>query len=243
MEISPDQIVYWEWRYVTINATLVFSWVVLALLALGSWLITRNVTVGPKISRWQNGLEALVSQILTQIETTGLRHPGRYLPFIGTLFIFIVTCNILSVVPGFITPTASVTTPIALAVCVFVAVPVYGILNRGLKAYLKRYVQPTPLMLPFTIIGEISRTVALGIRLFGNMMSGNLIVAILLSLAPLFFPVAMQAFGLLIGVIQAYVFAVLALVYIASAARVQQGVDEAPADQTSVNEDGSPATT
>lgn len=226
MEISPDQIVYWEWRFVTVNATLVYSWIVIVLLGAGAWFITRNLTVGPDISRWQNGLEVLVGQILTQIETTGLRHPKRYLPFIGTLFIFIVTCNILAVVPGYVAPTASVTTPIALAMCVFVAVPVYGIMNRGLKAYFKRYIRPTPLMLPFTIIGEISRTVALGIRLFGNMMSGNLIVAILLSLAPLLFPVAMQAFGLLIGVIQAYVFAVLALVYIASGARAHENNGE-----------------
>ncbi|PEN14868.1 F0F1 ATP synthase subunit A [Longibacter salinarum] len=237
MEFSPDQIVYWEWRFVTINATLVYSWIVVFLLGAGAWLITRNLTMGSEIPRWQNGMEVLVGQILAQIETTGLRHPKRYLPFIGTLFIFIVTCNILGVVPGFVAPTASVTTPIALAMCVFVAVPVYGIINLGLKAYLKRYIRPTPLMLPFTIIGEISRTVALGIRLFGNMMSGNLIVAILLSLAPLLFPVAMQAFGLLIGVIQAYVFAVLALVYIASGARAHQDTVE------SATEDAEPTST
>jgi F-type H+-transporting ATPase subunit a len=98
-------------------------------------------------------------------------------------------------------------------------------MNRGVKGYFKHYVRPTPFMLPFNLIGEVSRTIALAIRLFGNIMSGNLIAAILLSIAPLFFPAVMQAFGLLIGVIQAYVFAVLALVYIASAARVQQEED------------------
>lgn len=222
MEISPDQIVYWEWSVVTLNATLVFSWVVMAVLAVGSWLVTRTLTSGPHPSRWQNLLEVVVEGILDQIQAASLQNPRRYLPFVGTLFLFIVTCNVLSVVPGFEPPTASLTTPSALALCVFVAVPVYGIINRGPTGYFKHYVHPTPFMLPFNVIGEVSRTIALAIRLFGNIMSGNLIAAILLGIAPLFFPAVMQAFGLLIGVIQAYVFAILALVYISSGARVQR---------------------
>lgn len=223
MEISPDQIIYWEWGVVKINATLVFSWVAMGVLAVGSWLITRSLTIAPRSARWQNLLEVIVSLILAQIEEAGLRHPRRYLPFIGTLFLFIVTCNVLGVIPRFEAPTASITTAAALALCVFVAVPGFGVVNRGLGGYFKNYLRPTPLMLPFNIIGEISRTLALAVRLFGNILSGNLVVAILLSLAPLLFPVVMQAFGLLIGVIQAYVFAVLALVYIASGARVRHG--------------------
>jgi F-type H+-transporting ATPase subunit a len=235
MEISPDQIVYWEWGVVTINATLIFSWVVMLVLAGGSWLVTRTLTSGPSPSRWQSLLEGVVEGILNQIEAASLQNPRRYLPFVGTLFLFIVTCNVLDIVPGFEPPTASLMTPAALALCVFVAVPVYGVMNRGVQGYFTHYVRPTPFMLPFNIIGEVSRTVALAIRLFGNIMSGNLIAAILLSLAPLFFPAVMQAFGLLIGVIQAYVFAVLALVYISSGARVQQGStdDDAPSDETS----------
>lgn len=227
MEISPDQIVYFEWRFVTINATLVFSWVAMLVLVGGSWLITRTLTPGLHPSRGQNLLEALVRQILDQIESASLQDPRRYLPFIGTLFLFIVTSNVLDVVPGFRAPTASLTTPAALAVCVFVAVPVFGIANRGPADYFRNYIQPTPVMLPFNIIGELSRTLALAVRLFGNIMSGQLIVAILLSLAPLLFPVLMQAFGLLIGFIQAYVFAILALVYIASGARRQNQHNEA----------------
>ncbi len=221
MDISPDQIVYWEWGVVKLNATLVFSWVAMAVLTGGAWLITRTLTVAPRSARWQIFWEVVVTQILDQIEESSLQDPHRYLPFIGTLFLFIVTCNILGVVPGFEAPTASITMTAALAGCVFVAVPVFGIVNRGVGGYFKNYIEPTPLMLPFNLIGEISRTLALAVRLFGNILSGNLIVAIMLSLAPLFFPVIMQAFGLLIGVIQAYVFAVLALVYIASGARVQ----------------------
>lgn len=222
MEISPDQIVYWEWGVVNLNATLVFSWIAMAVLVVGAWLVTRNISRGQQRSRWQNLLEVVVQNIESQIRDTGLRPPRRYMAFIGTLFLFVLACNVLNVVPGFEAPTAALTTPVALAVCVFFAVPVFGIANRGVQGYFANYIQPTPFMLPFNIIGEVSRTVALAIRLFGNMMSGSLVVAILVSIAPLFFPVVMQAFGLLIGVIQAYVFAILALVYIASAARAEE---------------------
>lgn len=221
MEINPDSIVYFEWRFVTINATLVFSWMVMGVLTLGAWIVTRTLTSGLNPSHGQTLLEVVVRQILDPIEAASLQNPRRYLPFIGTLFLFIVASSLLDVVPGFRAPTASLSTPAALALCVFVAVPVFGVANRGTGAYVRHYLRPTPLMLPFNLIGELSRTVALAVRLFGNMLSGQLIVAILLSLAPLFFPVLLQAFGLLVGVIQAYVFAILALVYIASGARQQ----------------------
>lgn len=219
MEFNPDNIIYWQWDFIKINATLVFSWIVILLLWIGSWVITRKVTSGATISKWQNLLESIVSIIQDQIREASQQEPQRYLPFIGTLFLFIVLSNILTIVPGFDAPTASLSTTAALAACVFVAVPVFGILTLGTKEYLLQYVKPTPFMLPFNIIGELSRTLALAIRLFGNIMSGSLVVAILLSLAPLFFPVIMQALGLIIGFIQAYVFAILALVYIASATR------------------------
>ncbi len=158
--------------------------------------------------------------------------PERYLPFIGTLFLFIVTSNLLAVVPGFYAPTASLSTTAALAICVLVAVPVYGIAQQGFLGYLKLYVQPTPLMLPFNLIGELSRTLALAVRLFGNMMSGAKIGAILLAIAPLFFPILMHALGLLTGLIQAYIFAILALVYIASATQAHDGrAREQPAQE------------
>jgi len=106
--------------------------------------------------------------------------------------------------------------------CVFVAVPVYGISQSGLGAYLKNYVRPTPLMLPFNIIGDFSRILALAVRLFGNVMSGSMIGGILLIIAPLFVPVIMQLFGLLTGLVQAYIFAVLAAVYIGAGIEVQE---------------------
>jgi F-type H+-transporting ATPase subunit a len=173
--------------------------------------------------RWQNLLEVLVSGMREQIREVSQHDPGAYLPFVGTLFLFIAASNALAIVPGFAPPTGSLSTTIALALCVLVAVPLYGIAERGLGGYFKSYVQPTPFMLPFNIIGEMSRTVALAVRLYGNVMSGTVIAAILLSIVPFFFPIVMQVLGLLTGLIQAYIFAVLAMVYIASATRTHAG--------------------
>ncbi len=232
MDLTTDHIVFWAWGFIKINATLVYSWVVMAGLVTGSWLISRKLRSDVHMSRWQNLLEVLVTMIKQQIQEASRQEPQRYLPFIGTLFLFILTLNIIDIVPGVTAPTTSLSTTAALAFSVFMAVPIFGIARQGVKGYLSHYTRPSLLMLPFNIIGELSRTIALAIRLFGNMMSGSLIVGILLSLAPLFFPVLVQAFGLLIGVIQAYVFSILALVYIASGQRVQ-GQEEINTSQDS----------
>lgn len=220
--ISPDQVVFFQWGFFQLNATIIFTWGIMALLVIGSWLVTRKLSTGVRISRWQNLLEIVVDYMRKEIQEISQQPAGSYLYFIGTLFVFILVSNLLSVVPVYVAPTASLSTTAGLAICVFVAVPVYGILNRGLAGYLKQYIEPTVFMLPFNIMGELSRTLALAVRLFGNMMSGTKIIAILLALAPLFFPILMNVLGLLTGVIQAYIFAVLAMVYIASATRVQQ---------------------
>jgi F-type H+-transporting ATPase subunit a len=225
-DISPDQVVIWQWGWMSLNATILFTWGVMALLVLVSWLVTRRLSSGTKLSRMQNLLEILVGGMGNQIRDISQQEPERYLPFVGTLFLFIAVSNLLAIVPGYTPPTASLSTTAALAVCVFVAVPVYGVIDRGLVGYLKQYVRPTVFMLPFNIMGELSRTLALAVRLFGNMMSGTKIVAILLAIAPLFFPIVMHALGLLTGLIQAYIFAVLAMVYIASATRARQQKEE-----------------
>lgn len=219
MEFNIDDIVYLEWGFLKVNATLLYSWLIMGLLVGMGWLISRNLTSGIDISRRQSLYESLVVFIVTQIEEATQQKADRYFPFISTLFLFITFSNVIGVIPGVHSPTASLTTTAALAFSVFVAIPVFGVSARGFNAYFSQYIKPTPIMLPFNIIGELSRTLALAIRLFGNIMSGSLIVAVLLSLSPLFFPVVMQAFGLVIGVIQAYVFSILALVYIASATR------------------------
>ncbi|MBB5214956.1 F0F1 ATP synthase subunit A [Parapusillimonas granuli] len=200
-----------------ISATIVNTWIVMTILVVGGRLITLGMGPAAPASRWHLALEILIEQIRKQIQDVGGGDPGRYLPFIGTLFLFILASNVLGVVPGFTSPTGSLSTAAALAICVLVAVPFYGIADQGLLGYLRHYLRPTPLMAPLNVLGEISRTVALAIRLYGNVMSGTVIVAILLSIAPLIFPILLQLLGLLTGVVQAYIFAVLAMVYIAAA--------------------------
>ncbi len=221
MRISPDAIVICQWGSISLNATIVFTWCVMGLMVLGSWLITRRLSVETRLSRWQNLIEVLVTGMRDEIREISGQVPGRYLPFVGTLFLFIAVSNLLSIVPGYEPPTGSLSTTAALAGCVFVAVPIYGITQKGLS-YFGQYIKPSVFMLPFNIMGELSRTLALAVRLFGNVMSGTMIVAILLGLAPLVFPIVMQALGLLTGLIQAYIFAILAMVYIAAATRARR---------------------
>ncbi len=225
-DITPDQVIFWHKGLVSFNATILFTWIIMIIMVLGAWLITRRITSDDQLSRWQNLLEIIVTGIQDQIRDISRQAPGQYLPFVGTLFLFITVSNLLSVVPGYSPPTASLSTTTALAICVFVAVPIYGILKRGVTGYLKQYIRPTVLMLPFNIMGELSRTLALAVRLFGNVMSGMKIAAILLAIAPLFFPILMHALGLLTGLIQAYIFAVLAMVYIASASQARKETEE-----------------
>ena len=224
MNLTPDQIPV-QLGPITLNATLIFTWFVMGLLTLGSWWVTRKLSASTKISPGQNLLEVLVLGISNQIRDISGQNPEPYLPFVGTLFIFIATSNVLSILPGYQPPTGSLSTTTALAICVFVAVPMFGIRQRGLVPYLKQYIKPTPILLPFNLISDVSRIISLAVRLFGNVMSGTMIVAILLSIAPLLFPVVMQAFGLLTGLIQAYIFAVLAMVFIAAATEVQSSTD------------------
>jgi len=221
-QISPDQVILWHWRFITINATLIFTWLVMAILVLTSWLVTRKITSGEEISRWQGLLEAVVMGIREQIRETSQGDPDEYTSFVGTLFLFIGLSNFLMIVPGYVAPTSSLTTTCALAICVFIAVPFYGIKNQGIIHYLKEYFQPTLIFFPFHVMGEITRTVALMIRLFGNIMSHDKVIGILLAVTPFLFPVVMQALGLLIGMVQAYIFAILAMVYIASASQAQE---------------------
>jgi F-type H+-transporting ATPase subunit a len=221
MRLSPDQLIYWQWGHFKINATIAFTWALMLLLAMGSLLITRRLSTGLHRSPWQNALEIIVLGITQQIKEVGLQNPRRYLAFLGTLFLFVATASVCIVIPGYEPPTASLSTTTALALCVLVAVPLFGIWDRGLVGYLKTYTEPTLIMLPFNVIGELSRTLALAVRLFGNMMSGAMIIAILLTITPFVFPVVMTMLGLLTGMVQAYIFTILAAVYIAAATRLR----------------------
>ncbi len=221
MRLSPDEIIFWQYGFVKLNATVAITWGLMLVLALGSRLITRRLSIGLERSRWQNLLEIVVTAIEKQIGEVGLQQPEKYLSFLGTLFLFVATASLFTVIPGYEPPTSSLSTTAALALCVFVAVPLFGIEERGLTGYLKSYLKPTIIMLPFNIISELSRTLALAVRLFGNMMSGAMIIGILLTITPFIFPIVMTALGLLTGMVQAYIFFILATVYIAAATRAR----------------------
>jgi F-type H+-transporting ATPase subunit a len=210
MRLSPDEWVLWQYGFFKLNATIVFTWGLMLVLAVGSKLITRRLSSGMKRSRWQNLLEIVVTGMEKQIEEVGLSQPRKYLGFLGTLFLFVAVASLCTVIPGYAPP------------CVFVAVPFFGIQEQGVGNYLKSYMKPTFIMLPFNIISEMTRTLALAVRLFGNMMSGAMIVGILLTIVPFIFPIIMTVLGLLTGMVQAYIFSILAAVYIAAGTRIRE---------------------
>src|ERR1035437_2496006 len=222
MRLSPDQMIFWQHGWIKLNGTIVFTWGLMLVLALGAKLITRSLSTELNRTRWQNLLEMIVTSIEKQIEEVGLPHPEKYIGFLGTLFLFVALAALCTVIPGYEPPTGSLSTTAALALSVFVAVPLFGIAEQGFGGYLKTYVQPTVIMLPFNLISEFSRTLALAVRLFGNMMSGAMIIAILLTITPYIFPLVMTVLGLLTGMVQAYIFSILAAVYIAAATRTRK---------------------
>jgi F-type H+-transporting ATPase subunit a len=217
MNLTSDQQILWQYGFLKLDGTILTTWLLMLGLSLGAFLITRRLSTDSTVSRWQAALEIIVAGINEQIKEVGLTDPQRYIGFIGTLFLFVATASLCTIIPGYMPPTGSLSTTAALAICVFIAVPWFGMREQGLCGYLKVYISPTPIMLPFNIISELSRTLALAVRLFGNMMSGTMIIAILLTITPLLFPIVMTALGLLTGMVQAYIFSILAAVYIAAA--------------------------
>lgn len=217
MQLSPDQTVVFTIGSWPVNATIVNTWIVMGLLVGISMLVTRNLRADKAPGRWRSALELIVTLIQGQIKEVTRTNARNILYFSGTLFLFIALSNMLSVVPSFAPPTSSLSTTVGLTLSVLIAIPIFGIANGGVRQYLRKFIEPSIIMLPFNIIGEFSRGVSLAIRLYGNVMSGAVIAAILLSIAPFFFPVVMNMLGLLTGMIQAYIFAILATVYISSA--------------------------
>jgi len=201
-----------------INATLFFSWIVMAVLTIGSWLITRNLKTTIHVSRFQTLLEIIVTTIRNQIHEVSGDNPKKYLPMMGTFFLFIAVSNLLTIIPWFKAPTASLSTTAAFALCVFCAMPYYGIKNAGILGYLKKFIDPTPFMLPLNILSDFSSAFSLAFRLYGNMLSGAVIITVLMMLAPFLVPLPLQILGLVTGTIQAYIFALLAIVYVSAVA-------------------------
>ena len=230
LEIYDQQIAF-VLPYVNfpVNWTIASTWLVMAVLLLVSFLATRNLKTGDKVSHWQTAMEVMVKLIYGQIdEMTKGGKAMTYLPFIGTLFLFILTCNLMTLIPEFKSPTASLSTTGALAIMVLIGIPFFGIKNAGMKKYLKKYIEPSPAMLPFNVLSELTSTGAMAVRLFGNVLSGVIIGSICLMLVPFILPLPMQVLGLFTGMIQAYIFAMLALMYVSS---VHDDEDEPPAVQ------------
>lgn len=205
---------------VGISQAVVTTWVIMAALILGAMLLTRRLTLVP--STVQSTLELIVDSVDDQIRDTMQAEPGPYRGFIGTLFVFIFVANWSTLIPGVAPPTARLETDLALAVLVFLAIIAFGIRSGGVGGYLSTFASPSPLMIPLNFIESITRTFSMFVRLFGNVMSGVFVIGIILSLAGLLVPIPLMALDLLTGAVQAYIFGVLAMVFISSALAEQK---------------------
>ena len=197
---------------VAITRPVVTTWAIMAVLTLGSWFVTRRLT--PLPDRRQAVVELVVTGIIGQVEEVIRKDPRPFLPILGTLFIFLVAANLSGVLPAVQAPTGTLETPAALALIVFGSVHFFGLRARGPVGYLASFAKPKAIMLPLNIVSEITRTFSLMIRLFGNMMSGEFIIALIVSLAGLFVPIPLMALEILVGLVQAYIFTMLATVFI-----------------------------
>jgi F-type H+-transporting ATPase subunit a len=197
---------------VPLTDTVVTTWGLMAAMTLGCLLATRSFRVVP--GEWQAIIETVVVGVEEQIAALLNRDARPFLPLLGTLFLFLVVANLCGIIPGVRAPTASIETPAALAAIVFFSVHFFGVRVQGIVKYLKGYLRPNPIMLPFNVLSEVTRSFSLAMRLFGNIMSEEMVVAIVLALAGLLVPIPFMAFGILVGLVQAYIFSVLATVYI-----------------------------
>ncbi len=200
---------------VPVSRAVVTTWCIMAALTIVCWLSLRRTRMdaGPLQAVLEIVVEAMTSQ-LGEVVRTGTR---AYLPLLGTLFLFLLFANLSAVVPGMKPPTAHIETPAALATIVFLSVHYYGIRARGVGPYLRHYTRPNALLLPLNVLAEITRTFSLMVRLFGNMMSHEFVIAMVVFLAGLFLPIPFMLLGVLIGIIQAYIFTILAAVFIGAA--------------------------
>lgn len=216
MESSPlTQVVVFSAGAVPITLTVVTTWAIMLVLAVLCWIASRRLSLHP--GGWQTFVELVVETIAEQLRDVINRDPEPFLPLIGTLLIFLTVANVSGVLPGVEPPTARIETDAALGVIVFFSVHVYGIRARGLGGYLRAYLKPSPFLLPLNVLSEFTRIFSLMIRLFGNVMSHGFVIAIVISLAGLLVPIPIMALAILIGLVQAYIFTVLAAVFIGAA--------------------------
>jgi F-type H+-transporting ATPase subunit a len=226
MRISPDSVEVWRIGDFPVSMTLAGAWIVMALLTLASWLVTRRFRPDFKMTGMQNAAETLVAFLRDQTEDVLERPAGAYLPLIGYLCVFILAANWSALLPvpfkteagwEWLAPTtASFSTTLALAFVVMASVVYFGVRRRGIRGYLAKYLKPVAIMLPLNVLSELANGFSLAVRLYGNIMSGAVLGAIVFMLAPFAFPALMNIYGLLAGTIQPYIFVVLSLVYIGS---------------------------
>jgi F-type H+-transporting ATPase subunit a len=199
-----------------VGTTVLTTWLLMALLAGLAFLGTRRLSAEAP-TRLQTGLEGTVLALQTAIEGAAPTHAARLLPFIGTLWLFIAAANLTGLVPGLRSPTGDLSLTVALAALVFGSVHWFGIRIDGARAYLRHYLEPNPILLPFHLLGEVTRTLALAVRLFGNMMSLEMAALLVLLVAGALAPVPLLMLHIVEALVQAYIFGMLALVYAAGA--------------------------
>jgi F-type H+-transporting ATPase subunit a len=216
MESSPlASLVLFHIGPVPITRPVATTWVIMLVLTAASWIVTRRLALHP--DRRQAVVEGVVTGIMRQIEDVIRKNPRPLLPLLGTLFIFLVTANLSGVLPGTEAPTAKIETPAALALIVFLSVHFFGIRAQGLLGYLASFAKPKLIMLPLNLVSEVTRIFSLMVRLFGNVMSGEFMIALVAALAGLFVPIPLMALEILLGIVQAYIFTILATVFIGAA--------------------------
>jgi F-type H+-transporting ATPase subunit a len=223
---SPiEDVVLFQVGPVPVSRIIVVTWGVMAAIIIFA-LFVRLTLRKRSPNRAQQVIEGMLSWLGEEIRGIIGRDPSPFIPLVATLFIFILASNFVAFVSSFFEmlkpPTADINTTAALATVVFLAVPFYGIAMTGTLNYLKTYVRPVWIMLPFNVISDLSRTLALAVRLFGNILSGEILFGVLLSLVPFFLPLPLMFLSLITGTIQAYIFAILATVYIGGAVKVAE---------------------
>lgn len=216
METSPFTAPAWfHIGPLVITQPVVTTWVIMAVLVLAAALSTRHLV--PRGGRVQTALEAVVTTIEAQLSETMQTDARPFLPLLGTLFIFVLVANLSGLLPGVVAPTGFFETDAALALTVLASAQIYGLRRRGLRDYLAGFAKPTPVMLPLNLLGEVTRIFSLMVRLFGNIMSGHFVIAIVLSLAGLLVPLPLMALEVIVGIVQAYIFTILSAVLIGAA--------------------------
>jgi F-type H+-transporting ATPase subunit a len=214
---------------VIITDTVLITWLVISVIAAISFMITRRLDLSPHLL--QEILEALFEAMEKTVREVLAIDPAQVVPILGTLWILIGFSNLAGLLPGMITPTADLNTTFAFAMIAFSMTHIFGIKSRGVRKYIAHYKEPTWLLLPFHLIAEITRTVALAVRLYGNMLSGDMIAVILLGIVGFLVPVPFNLLHVVIGLIQAYIFGILTLVFIAGGLGTQNGNEERKSPQ------------